>query len=92
MDNKMPLSRTIVENRAKIVLVRLLYLNKCILVSLYLLNVSYYKLFRCKNITPLSYFSAEARTRNIPETQYQEIEFNVAVKVTDSNKYNINGN
>ena len=29
MDNKMPLSRTIVENRAKIVLVRLVYLKKC---------------------------------------------------------------
>ena len=76
MDNKMPLSRTIVENRAKIVLVRLLYLNKCILVSLYLLKVSYYKLFRCKNITPLSYFSAEARTRNIPEISNEEIELN----------------
>ena len=66
--------------------------EECILVPLYLSKISYYKLFRCKNITPLSYFSADAQTRNIPETQNQEIEFNVAVKVTDSNKYNIIGN
>ena len=50
MDNKMPLSRTIVENRAKIVLVRLLYIKKCHIVSQYLLQVRLYKPFRCKKL------------------------------------------
>ena len=42
--------------------------------------------------TPLNYFSAEARTRNMPEIRNEEIGLNVAVTLTDSNKYNLNGN
>ena len=53
MDNRMPLSRTIVGNLAKIVLVRLVYLKKCKFVLQYLL---YYKLPRYKNIASLKYF------------------------------------
>ena len=41
--------------------------------------------------TPLNYFSAEARTRNIPEISNEEIELNVAVTLADSNKNNLNG-
>ena len=42
--------------------------------------------------TSLSNFSAEVRTRNIPEVRNEEIELNVAVALTDSNKYTLNGN
>ena len=89
MDNRMPLSRTIVENHAKIVLVRLVYLKKCKSVLQYLL---YYKLPRYKNIASVKYFLAKARMGNMTEIHNEEIELNVDVTLTDPHKRNFNGN
>ena len=85
----MALSRTIVENLAKIVLVRLVYLKKCKSVLQYLF---YDKLPRYKNIASLKYFSAKARMRNMTELHNEEIELNVDVTLTESHKRNFNGN
>ena len=69
----------------------IIYLKKCHFISQYLLEVSIINYSDAKN-TSLSYFSAEARTRNIPEIRNEEMEWNVADTLTESNKYNINGN